>query len=214
MGAGWAVVAALALAAGLAAAKPDSVAGSIIELWPLVKTPLPPGLKAVQLDPKSAALLILDIEKATTANGRRPRAVAVAPALGKLLAQARRAGMHVLHSTVPGAASDDILSEVKPLPGEPVVASSVDKFYNTDIEKLLRARGVAKVLIVGTAAEGAVLHTSISAAMRGFDVVVPVDGMPSSSLYAEQYTAWHLQNSPGAWRRVTLTRLDMIRFAQ
>ena len=96
--------------------------------------------------------------------------------------------------------------------GEPIVKASVDKFYGTELEAFLRRKGVKSVLIVGTAAEGAVLHTATAAAMRGFDVVVPVDGMSSSEIYAEQYTAWHLVNAPGSRRRARLTRTDMIRF--
>jgi len=90
-----------------------------------------------------------------------------------------------------------------------VVRSSVDKFYNTDLEKILRDRGIKTVIIAGTAANGAVLHTATGAAMRGLKVIVPVDLM-SADLYAEQYTAWHLVNAPGTRRQTTLTRSDLI----
>jgi nicotinamidase-related amidase len=56
-----------------------------------------------------------------------------------------------------------------------------------------------------------VLHTAAGAAFRGFAVVVPVDGMSSSSIYAEQYTAWHRVNAPRLGDRVKLTRIDMIK---
>ena len=68
------------------------------------------------------------------------------------------------------------------------------------------------MIIVGTTAEGAVLHTATGASMRGFQVIVPIDGMSAGTLYAEQYTAWHLVNAPGKRRRTTLTRFDMIGF--
>ena len=48
--------------------------------------------------------------------------------------------------------------------------------------------------------------------MRGFEVIVPVDGMSADTTYAEQYTAWHLANSPGTRRRTTLTQIASIRF--
>ena len=85
----------------------------------------------------------------------------------------------------------------------------MDKFYNTDLEKILRDRGIKTVIIAGTAANGAVLHTATGAAMRGLKVIVPVDLM-SADLYAEQYTAWHLVNAPGTRRQTTLTRSDLI----
>ena len=122
--------------------------------------------------------------------------------------------MPIAYSLTSKGTRESILKEVAPREGEPVVKASVDKFHGTGLEAFLKGRGVKTVLIVGTAAEGAVLHTATAAAMRGFDVVVPVDGMSSSELYAEQYTAWHLVNAPGSRRRTRLTRTDMIRIAK
>ena len=105
---------------------------------------------------------------------------------------------------------ETILPGATPLEGEPIVKSSVDKFYKTDLEKILKKKGIKTVIIIGTTAEGAVLHTATGASMRGFQVIVPIDGMSAGTLYAEQYTAWHLVNAPGTRRRTTLTRFDMI----
>lgn len=99
-----------------------------------------------------------------------------------------------------------------PTGDEPIVKSSVDKFFNTELEGILRNKGIETVVIAGTTAEGAVIHTATGAAMRGLKVIVPVDGMSAGTLYAEQYTAWHLINAPGSRRRTTLTRFDMIEF--
>ena len=93
-----------------------------------------------------------------------------------------------------------------------MVKSSVDKFYNTDLEEILRTRGVETVIVVGTSAHGAVLHTATGAALRGLRVVVPVDGLSAGEAYAEQYTCWHLANGPGTRRQAALTRMDMIAF--
>lgn len=46
--------------------------------------------------------------------------------------------------------------------------------------------------------------------MRGLSVIVPVDGMSAGTLYAEQYTAWHLVNAPGTRTRTNLTTLEAI----
>lgn len=98
-----------------------------------------------------------------------------------------------------------------PLNGEPVVKSSVDKFHGTELENILKEKGVKTVIIVGTAANGAVLGTAIGAAMRKLNIIVPVDGM-SDKPYSEQYVAWHLVNAPGTGRLTTLTRINMIDF--
>lgn len=187
---------------------------TIIDQWSEVKPPDPPEVTKQKVDPKTTALLILDIERRTTNMERRPRAVASVPRIAHLLTMARQAGAFVAYSTTGGAKPSDILPEVKPAEGEPVVASSVDKFYKTSLEKHLVEKGIKTVIVVGTAAEGAVLHTATAAAMRSFDVIVPVDGLSSSTLYAEQYVCWHLVNAPGSRRRTTLTRTDLIAFGE
>ena len=48
--------------------------------------------------------------------------------------------------------------------------------------------------------------------MRGFNVVVPVDGMSSETAYAEQVTAWVLANAPTVAQKVSLTKSDMITY--
>lgn len=49
--------------------------------------------------------------------------------------------------------------------------------------------------------------------MRGsLHVVVPLDGMTSGTLYAEQYTAWHLANAQGTRNNTTLTLFERITF--
>jgi len=67
------------------------------------------------------------------------------------------------------------------------------------------------VVVVGTAAHGAVLNTASQAAFRGLQVIIPVDGMSSENTYFEQYTAYHLANAPGVGQQVTLTKIDMIK---
>jgi hypothetical protein len=57
-----------------------------------------------------------------------------------------------------------------------------------------------------------VLDTGTDAALHGMNIVVPVDGMSSTELYAEQYVAWHLTHAPGVTQKTTLTRMDMIGF--
>jgi nicotinamidase-related amidase len=57
-----------------------------------------------------------------------------------------------------------------------------------------------------------VLHTGGAAALRGFNVVVPVDAMSSDEVFPELYTAWHLATAARISAKVTLTRLDMIAF--
>src|SRR6185437_5656433 len=107
---------------------------------------------------------------------------------------------------------EDIAQDLAPRAGEPVVSSGADKFRGTDLEKLLKDKGVTAVIVVGTAAHGAVIYTASAAAMRGMKVIVPVDGVSADIPYAEQYTAWHLANAPSVSAAVTLTTIGDIRF--
>jgi nicotinamidase-related amidase len=156
------------------------------------------------------ALLMLDFNKQTCNAERRPRCIASIPKVQKLLTEARVKGVPVIYSLSAGAGTADIAKELAPLPGEPVVASGPDKFFETDLEKILKGKGVNTVIAVGTASHGAVLYTASGAALRGMKVIVPVDGMSAENTYAEQYVAWHLLNAPRISTLVTLTKIDLI----
>ncbi len=185
-------------------------AQTIIEEWNSIKAPPPPELKAVTIDPKVTALLILDIAKQTCNPERRPRCLPTVPRIQTLLTRARSAGVSVVYSLAAGSTIADVFKEVTPRAGEPAVLSGPDKFLGTDLEKILRDKGIQTVIVVGTAAHGAVLYTASEAALRGFNVIVPVDGMSAETPYAEQYVAWNMLNAPRIGAQSTLTKIDLI----
>jgi nicotinamidase-related amidase len=186
---------------------------TIVDEWATVQAPKPPELKPVKIDdPKTTAYLVLDIITQLCNNKVRPRCVASVPKIQAFLNQARTKGLPVIYSYTLTSTPADIWKEVAPLGGEPMVQSIADKFFKTDLEKILRDKGIKTVIIVGTAAHGAVLNTGSQAAYRGFRVIVPVDGMSSENTYFEQYVAYNLANAPGVGQQVTLTRFDMIQF--
>jgi len=185
---------------------------TIIDEWSSVQAPKPPELKPVKIDdPTTTAYLILDIIKQACNNERRPRCVASVPKIQAFLKQARAKGLAVIYSKTNSAKPSDVIQDVAPIEGEPMVSAGSDKFYKTDLEKILHEKGIKTVIVVGTAAHGAVIFTATEAAKRGFKVIVPVDGM-SESPYVEQYTAWHLVNNPSYAAQTTLTKFDMIGF--
>ena len=186
---------------------------TIIDEWSSVQPPKPPELKTVKIDdPKSTAFLVLDLVKQTCNNERRPRCLVSLPKVQAFLTQARSKGLAVIHSYTSSSTPADFLPEVAPLPGETLVRAPADKFVGTDLEKILKDRGIKTVIVIGTAAHGAVISTGTQAAFRGFKVIVPVDGMSSENTYFEQYTAFHLTQAPGVAQQSTLTKFDMIQF--
>ena len=206
-----------ALAAALVYVAP-ATAQTIVDEWSSVKVPPPPELKPVTLDPKTTAILVMDLVKQTCNNERRPRCVASIPKIEKLIAAARAQGVMLISTTVPPVPIADTLPAVAPKGNDPVVVAFVDKFIlgdkDTGLEKMLKDKGITTLVAVGTAAYGAVLYTASAAASRGFNVIVPVDGMSGDGqvLYDEQAVAFILTHAPGISSKITLTRIDMIKF--
>ncbi|MFY9952577.1 isochorismatase family protein [Bradyrhizobium sp.] len=175
-----------------------------------MKTPAAPELKPVTVDPKTTALLMGDL--VTPLCGKRPRCVTAIPAMKKLLGEARAAKVTVIYSLPPNTATADIIPDVAAAADEPSVQSGVDKFFKTNLEQILKDKGIQTLIVVGTSAEGLVTYTGGEAALRGLNVVVPVDGMASIEAFAEQYVAWHMTHAPIVSPKVTLTRTGMIKF--
>jgi nicotinamidase-related amidase len=185
---------------------------TVVEEWAAVQVPPAPAVKPVTVDAKTTALLLLDFNKQTCNAERRPRCIASIPKVQGLLAAARAKGAPVLYSLSPNAQAADIAAELAPRKDEPVVASGPDKFLGTDLEKLLKERNIQTVIVVGTAAHGAVLHTASGAALRGLKVIVAVDGISAETLYPEQYSVWHLLNAPRIGGQTTITKTDLVTF--
>ena len=212
MGGRFAIVCAVigVLGATVGSTVSTAVASDIIDEWANVKTPAAPEIKAVTVDPKTTALIMGDLVNQSCA--KRPRCVAALPAMKKLLGEARAAKVAVIYSLPPGTATADIITDVAPAADEPSVQSGVDKFFKTNLEQILKDKGIQTVIVVGTSAEGLVNYTGGGAALRGLNVVVPVDGMASVEAFAEQYVAWHMTHAPIISPKVTLTRTGMIKF--
>jgi len=191
-----------------------ALAQTIIDEWASAKLPPAPELKPVKLEPGETALLVMDFTTQTCTRQRRPRCADSVPKVQKLVTAARAKGALIIYSVaVPGSVAADILPELKPAAGEQVLPPlGPDKFINSDLETTLKGKGIKTVVALGTQAQTSVLHTGGEAALRGFKVVVPVDGMSSDDLFPELYTAWHLANAARISNQVTLTRLDMTGF--
>ena len=200
-----------ALAAVLVYAAP-APAQSIIDEWSAVKAPPAPELKAVTVDPKTTALLMNDFVKQSCNQQRRPRCLTTIPKAKIVLAQARAKGMLVIYSVVKGGAIGDTLPEVAPIGNEPVVEAFLDKFHQTNLEQILKDKGIQTLIVIGTGANGAVLYTTSEAVFRGMKVIAPLDVISDVNTYMEQYVAYHFMNAPIIAGKVTLTSVDMMKF--
>jgi nicotinamidase-related amidase len=189
---------------------PAAQAATIVDEWSSVKTPAPPELKPVTVDPKTTALLMLDFMNQNC--GKRPRCLATIPAMKQLLDKARAAKAAVVYSIIANSTTADVIKDVAPLADEPSVQSGPDKFLHTDLEKMLKDKGITTVIVTGTSSNGAVLFTAAGAALRGMSVIVPVDGMSAADAYADLSTVYTFASAPLISTKSTLTRSDLIKF--
>ena len=193
---------------------PAAQAQGVLDDWASVKTPPAPVLKPAVIDPSTTALMLFDFTTQTCSQERRPRCAASMPSMKKLLEDARAHGMFVDFSVaLPNTGEKDMMPQIAPRAGEPILPPlGPDKFLNSDFEKMLKEKGVQTIILNGTAAQSTVLHTGGAAALRGFNVVVPIEGMSSNDAFPELYTAYHLTTAARIDAKVTLTRVDMISY--
>jgi nicotinamidase-related amidase len=79
-----------------------------------------------------------------------------------------------------GEAGHAIIPELAPLPGETVIDKpGKGAFYRTQLEGLLRDRGISQLLVCGVTTEVCVFSTVREANDRGFDCLVLRDGTAS-----------------------------------
>lgn len=181
---------------------------------PALPEPVP-----VVLTPATTALLIFDVVEPICA--RQPICADImVPAIVSLLARARKAGMLVLYSTrAPNVSM--WLPEVAPAPGDPMVVSTgQDRFYNTELDQTLKAKGITTVILTGWKVSGSVVYTSVGATLRGYTVVVPTDASLAATDYEIAIGQFQIlnqnsanaDNQPLKPKASTLSRGDMITF--
>jgi nicotinamidase-related amidase len=170
---------------------------AVTDQWNSVALPEAPAVKAVTVNPKTTALIVMDFNKQSCTSERRPRCVADLPQVQKILDEARAHGLFVIHTLVAGTTVADMLAVIAPKGTEQAYNAPPDKFLgeSVDLQKALKDHGVTTLIAVGTLANGAVLYTASSAVFHGFKAIVPVDGMPGESAFAEALTAWQLRTA-------------------
>lgn len=199
---------------------PQVATPSISPSPPTATSPIPkiPDPVAVEIPVKGAALLVLDITSVICPP--RPTCVASVPKIAALIKKARDAKVPVIYSQTPTAGST-FIADIAPQPGDAAVSGRADKFFGTNLEQILKDKGVETAVVVGSAANGAVLYTTFGLGLRGITVVVAQDGISGDPEFTETLTRWQLLNEPGFANpnntpldkgHVTLSTTDRITF--
>jgi len=127
------------------------------------------------------------------------------------LAMCLAAALVALAMTTPAARAGETVVDLWPgiaPPPAPVLEDASPPKGKT----ALAERGVTTVVVTGTAAHGAVLHTATGAAQRGLSVILPVDGMSAEDPYTEAAALWCLVTGPASRGKTTLTTTARITF--
>jgi isochorismate hydrolase len=174
--------------------------------------------------PQNSALLILDMQDYFLEPGSHayvPSAAAVLPNLNALIAA--YAGQHLpviftQHLNTPEDAGSmstwwhDLITPQNPLSaitskvdltnGTVVQKSQYDAFYNSNLEELLRQKGVRQVVICGVMTHLCCETTARSAFVRGFDVFFTIDG---TATYNQDFHLASLRNLSHGFATPVLT---------
>ena len=212
---------ALLLAASLSAPSFLSAQSSGAAGKPMVTLQMPalPDPVPVTLNPKTTALLVFDYVEPICASQPKCKNEML-PIATAFMARARKAGMVVAYGTL----EDNIskwMPEVAPQPGDiKIICTIQDRFYNTDLDKDLKAKGITTTIMIGWKVSGSLAYSSVGAAVRGYTVVVPVDTTGAPTDY-EQVIGFYnilnqrngnMTNQPLKPSAPTLSRTDMITF--
>lgn len=152
----------------------------------------------VAIDPKTTALIVVDMQNDFVKEGGAlvvGDAEKTIPQIKHLLDLARRRGIAVFYTQDTHDPGDpefpiwgqhvlrnswgwQIVDALAPKSGDRVIQKlRYDGFFGTSLDHELRLRNIATVIICGTVANICVLHTAGSAALRGYKVILPVDAI-------------------------------------
>jgi isochorismate hydrolase len=206
---------ALALCGAAAAQAAERAPAKMMSL----QMPATPEPARVTLDPKTTALLVLDYVEDICATQAKCKGQML-PAMTPFMTKVRKAGLTVAYGTR-AQNMTKWLPEVAPAAGDiKIVNTAQDRFYGTDLDKELKAKGIKTIIMVGWKISGSVTYTSVGAMAHDYTVVIPMDTTAAASDYETTIGFYNVLNSGNANlanqplkpKAVTLTRTDLITF--
>jgi nicotinamidase-related amidase len=142
---------------------------------------------------RDAVLVMIDLQNEYVAGPiALPDARSAIASAGRLLARARDAGaaiIHIAHKGRPGGLFDRtaergaIVSELAPLPGEPVIEKGLpNAFAGTDLQAQLTAIGRKDVVLAGLMTHMCISSTARAGLDLGFRITVDADSCATRDL--------------------------------
>src|ERR1700688_4390437 len=188
---------------------------------PMVTLQMPalPDPVRVVLSPATTGMLVLDYVDPICTSQPKCKGEML-PAAAALMGRARKAGVVVAYGTRDRTMAK-WLPEVAPQPGDiKIINTEQDRFYESDLDKALKAKGITTLIMAGWKVSGSVAYTSVGATVHGYTVVVPVDATAAATDYETTIGFYqilnqgnsNLTNMPLKPHSPTLSRTDMITF--
>ena len=175
----------------------------------------------------NTALMVIDVQHGVVAGAHdRDRVVGNIAALVERARADEVPVVWVQHSDEAlERGSDDwrIVDELSPGEGEPVVQKNYgDSFEATDLEDVLAARGVGRVVVAGAQSDACIRATLHGALVRGYDVTLVGDAHttedltdygapPPAQVISHTNLYWSWASAPG--RRGDVASTDEVSFA-
>lgn len=197
-----------------------------------------PEARAYTLDPKDSALVVVDMENEfLKKEGKRylgERGDKIIPYVAALIKKFREAGSKIIYVQsvrkpdaleftvfkkdpilLENTWAVEIVDELAPLPGEPIVQkSSHDCFNNTNMEEVIESLGLvsarSQIVVTGVATNVCVDCAFTGFRVRDFRVYLPKDCTASNTYEAEVAAYQHLI---GRQYNTYCTRSDLINFS-
>src|SRR5215510_5737592 len=184
-----------------------------------LQMPAMPDPARITLNSKTTALMVLDYVEEICATQPKCKSQML-PAMTPFMAQVRKAGLTVAYGTRQQNMAH-WLPEVAPAAGDiKIVNTAQDRFYNTDLDNALKAKGITTIIMVGWKVSGSLTYSSVGATIRDYTVVIPMDTTAAATDYEQTIGFYqvlnqgngNLTNVPLKPKAPTLTRTDMITF--
>lgn len=203
------------------------------------------------LDPRRCAVIVIDMANDFVLPGGvladaggpeyQERAKAVIPPISRLVEAARETGVTVIYATdchdqgdaelrkwpphsMRGTPGGEIVAELKPRAGDVVLEKQTySVFQSTEIERILRERGIDTLYVTGLHTDCCARHTSGDAFQKGFGLVWVTDTLQAFTEEAHQggldyFKAWYAidpdrqfqtaEEVARAWREAALAGAD------
>ncbi|MDX1891676.1 cysteine hydrolase family protein [Mycolicibacterium sp. 050158] len=175
-----------------------------------------------------SALLVIDVQNGAV-DGAPNRDAVVATVTG-LVARARAEGVPVVwvqHSDegmVHGSPAWQLVAEVDPRDTEPLIEKHFgDSFEATELEDVLAAAGIGRLVVVGAQTDACVRSTIHGAFARGYDVTLVADAHttedlsewgapPPEQVITHTNLYWSYQTAPGRTAEVVTAEQVSLNF--